>query len=103
MSQVKSFNPVVDEDSRVLILGSMPGVQSLKKQQYYAHQQNHFWRIMFGMFEKPVETQYDRRIAFLKSKGIGLWDTLESCHRPGSSDSDITNEKPNNFKKLFQN
>ena len=102
MTYVKSFKPLINENARVLILGSMPGVQSLKLQQYYAHPQNNFWRIMFALFKHPQESDYKRKLAFLQERGIALWDTLESCYRPGSSDSDITNEKANNFQRLFK-
>lgn len=102
MSQVRSFKPLINSNSRVLILGSMPGVQSLKLQQYYAHPQNHFWRILYALFDMSCETQYENKTAFLQGRGIALWDSLESCHRPGSSDSDITNEKVNDFDTLFK-
>ncbi|MEI6054747.1 MAG: DNA-deoxyinosine glycosylase [Lentisphaerota bacterium] len=102
MNQVRSFKPIIDSGSRVLILGSMPGVKSLEFQQYYAHPQNHFWRIIYGLFDMPCETEYEIKLAFLKSRAIALWDVLESCCRPGSSDSDISNGKVNDFKALFK-
>lgn len=102
MTQVRSFNPIIDSASKVLILGSMPGVKSLEFQEYYAHPQNHFWKIIYSLFDTHYETKYDKRIGFLKSRGIALWDVLESCHRPGSADSDIKNEKLNDFEALFK-
>lgn len=101
MNQVRSFKPIIDFNSRVLILGSMPGVKSLEFQEYYAHPQNHFWRIIFALVNTPFEYDYDRRLAFLQSRAIALWDVLESCQRAGSSDSDITDEKVNDFNTLF--
>ena len=102
MNQVRSFNPIIDSASRVLILGSMPGAKSLELQEYYAHPQNHFWRIMYGLFDMQCETEYELKLAFLKSRAIALWDVLDSCRRPGSSDSDITNEEVNDFDSLFK-
>jgi len=75
MSHVKSFKPLIDNTSRVLILGSMPGVQSLKFQQYYAHPQNHFWWIMFALFNEFPESDYERKLAFIQRKRIALWDS----------------------------
>lgn len=102
MSLVRSFKPIIDSDSRVLILGSMPSVKSLEFQQYYAHPQNHFWRIIYALFDMPCETEYEIKLAFLKNRAIALWDVLESCRRSGSSDSDITNGKVNDFKALYK-
>lgn len=73
---------------RALILGSMPGVKSLAEQQYYAHPQNSFWRIMSALLDAPVET-YPQRVALIKNHNLALWDVLQSCFRPGSLDSEI--------------
>jgi hypoxanthine-DNA glycosylase len=102
MAIVTSFQPIIDSNTRVLILGSMPGVQSLKEQRYYANNRNQFWRIIYSIFETSVELDYDKRILFIKKKGIGLWDVLYSCSRPGSLDSNIKNEKVNDFENLFR-
>ncbi len=102
MVQVRSFKASIDFRSEVLILGSMPGVQSLKSNQYYAHNQNHFWKIIYALFDVPYESDYKKRILFLLSRRIGLWDVLESCYRPGSADSDIKDEKLNDFESLFK-
>ena len=101
MSNVTSFKPIIDSTSKILVLGSMPGVQSLNLQQYYANPQNQFWKIIYSILDTPYELDYKNRISFVKSRGIGLWDVLESCHRPGSSDSNISNEKVNDFESLF--
>jgi hypoxanthine-DNA glycosylase len=101
LTQVRSFPPIIDKKSRVLILGSMPGEESLRKQQYYAHPRNQFWRIIYALFGQTVEEDYQKRTAFLKSRGIGLWDVIESCYREGSLDSDIRRERPNDFDWLF--
>lgn len=92
---------VVDDNTRVLIVGSMPGVQSLQKQQYYGHPRNHFWPIIAGIVGASVPTAYSDRIALVKNSGIGLWDVIKTCDRQGSLDSNIQNEVPNDFEQLF--
>jgi TDG/mug DNA glycosylase family protein len=101
MSRVESFPPIVSEKSRVLILGSMPGEASLKAGQYYAHPRNAFWRIMGQLFGAGPELPYDRRVQRLEQAGVALWDSLQSCMRPGSLDASITAEVPNDFADFF--
>ena len=71
----------------------MPGEESLRKQEYYGHPRNQFWRIIYALFDVPLEDNYEKKLMFLKSKGIALWDVIESCWREGSLDSNIRNEK----------
>ncbi len=94
--------PVVDEKTKVLIVGSMPGMQSLEKQQYYGHPRNHFWSIIGQLIDEPVPQDYDQRIDLLRKCKIGLWDAIERCERVGSLDSNIKNEIPNDFAALFR-
>jgi len=101
MSQVSSFKPIVDEWSRILILGSMPGVESLRLQEYYANPRNQFWKLIYALFELDPSEGYAERVSFVKSKGIALWDVIENCLREGSLDSAIKEEKVNNFRGLF--
>jgi TDG/mug DNA glycosylase family protein len=97
-----SFPPVTTPDMRILILGSMPGEKSLQMQQYYAHPQNAFWKIMGDLIGAGRELEYSQRIERLKESGISLWDVLESCHRPNSSlDSAITHMQVHDFATLF--
>lgn len=100
--RLKSFEPVVDKTTRIVILGSMPGVESLRRHQYYGHPRNQFWKIIYMLFDTPYEEDYNRRIVFLTGKGMGLWDVIESCERQGSLDADIKNEKVNDFSWLFK-
>ena len=100
----KSFKPSIDKNSIVLILGSMPGVKSLEEQQYYAHPNNRFWKLM-GMFCNTTNLQdinYQEKLQILLNYKFALWDVIESCNREGSLDIDIKNEIPNNISDLLK-
>ncbi|QJD83739.1 DNA-deoxyinosine glycosylase [Cohnella herbarum] len=100
---VHSFPPIVDADSRYLILGSMPGVASLRAQRYYWNERNFMWRILYGLFSPgsaPSE-RYEDRVAFALNHGVALWDVIESCERPGSLDSNIKQVIPNDIPGLL--
>jgi len=99
---VHPMKPVADENSRILILGSMPSVQSLEKQEYYGNPQNRFWPLMFQLFGRPFSPDYGDKISILKEHGVALWDSIASCERPGSLDKDIKNETPNDIEKLLR-
>jgi TDG/mug DNA glycosylase family protein len=86
----RSFPPVVDAATRVLVLGSLPGEESLARGQYYAHPRNHFWRLIGAVFEIELEPlPYDERLERLLGAGVGLWDTVGSATRRGSLDGNI--------------
>ena len=101
-NRIESLPPIVDKNSKVLILGSMPGAVSLAKQEYYANKNNRFWEIIYGLFNSRQRIDYKQRINFLKKKCIALWDVLESCEREGSSDSTIRKRVPNEFEGFFK-
>ena len=100
----KSFTPSIDNNSKILILGSMPGVKSLEEQQYYAHSQNRFWKVMGSICNEPKlsEIDYDTKLKILLKSNIALWDIIKSCKREGSLDSDIQDETPNDIKSLLK-
>ncbi|MET0181134.1 MAG: DNA-deoxyinosine glycosylase [Novosphingobium sp.] len=82
-----SFAPVVTPDTRVLILGSLPGEASLAAGRYYAHPQNQFWRLMGGVVGRDLAAlDYDARLSVLLSARVGLWDTVGTARREGSLD-----------------
>ena len=84
-----------------MILGTMPGDDSLRLQQYYAHSANQFWKILAEVYGEAIGADYSRRVEFLHRKKLALWDVLRSAERPGSVDSGIKNEVANDFTTLF--
>ncbi|GAB4088382.1 uracil-DNA glycosylase family protein [Hydrogenophaga soli] len=112
--------PLVDAHTRVLVLGSFPGVASLAAQQYYGHPRNQFWPVMAHVFqaflgsgaysesassyqkdEHGVPRDYAWRCAWLLAHGVGLWDVYAACQRPGSLDADIRAAEPNDLSALL--
>jgi TDG/mug DNA glycosylase family protein len=83
------FAPILGDRARVLILGSLPSVASLEKNQYYGHPQNVFWRIMGELFGAGPDMPYAQRTRILVNARVAVWDVLRSSVRPGSMDADI--------------
>ena len=100
---VRSFAPVADRRAEVLILGSMPGVESLAAGQYYAHPRNLFWKIMAALLGFEPQAPYSRRLKALRDARIALWDVMQSCRRAGSLDASIDARtiRPNDFASFF--
>jgi len=104
MIRLNAFAPVISKSCRVLILGSMPSVESLNQHQYYAHPRNAFWSIIELLFDIPRQLEYSMRCQMLAERGVGVWDVLQSCIRPGSMDSAIEkgSEVINDFESFFR-
>ena len=98
----QAFPPIADQKSKVLLLGTMPGEQSLKLQQYYGHKGNQFWKIMFNLFKQPLRDSYESKRQLLLTNSIALWDVLQNCEREGSSDTNIKNEVANDFAGFYE-
>jgi hypoxanthine-DNA glycosylase len=100
---LEGFAPVVDDDARLLILGSFPSVQSLATGQYYGNPRNAFWPITSALFGFELRAPYETRLAALQSNGVALWDVLHMCRRAGSSDARIDPNTivANDFGQLF--
>jgi hypoxanthine-DNA glycosylase len=96
-SPIYSFAPIADPLSKVLILGTIPGKESLRSNAYYAHPQNAFWKIVFALHDLPFSTDLQIRKEMLLRNGIALWDVLHSCHRKSSLDTDIKMGQPNDI------
>lgn len=101
---IYGFPPIATQTATILILGSMPGQVSLATNQYYAHAQNVFWRIMAELLQFNLSNSYPAKINALKMAGIALWDVLQSCQRSGSLDTKIKPETqiPNDFSTFLQ-
>jgi hypoxanthine-DNA glycosylase len=98
---LRGLPPLIDARARVLILGSFPSAASLAAQQYYAHRQNQFWRILGAILGLPLfEMAYADRVAAVKNAGIAIWDIYAACTRDGSLDSAIRQAQANNFVDL---
>jgi hypoxanthine-DNA glycosylase len=98
----QSFDPIVDLSCTKLILGTMPGIKSLEKKQYYAHERNLFWPLLFDVFQTRYVSDYQLCKEFILLNKIALWDTLNYCFREGSLDSDIKNAAPNDIPNLLK-
>lgn len=96
-----SFNPISSPDSKILLLGTMPGTKSLELNQYYGHNQNNFWKFMFTILGEEFSTDYQIRKNLLIKNRIALWDVLQFCDRVGSLDSAIKNEVANDFENFL--
>ena len=97
----RSFPPVVDERSLILVLGTLPGEESLRRLEYYAHPRNLFWPIVFAMFGETPPTTYADKLHFVAGRRIALWDVVASGQRLASADSTIAGEVPNTIHQLL--
>ena len=102
MSEVlEGLAPVIDPNTRLVVLGSFPGVASLRAQQYYGHPRNHFWPILAALWQVDLaQASYARRLDVARSRGLGLWDVYARCEREGSLDSAIENARCNDLASL---
>ena len=93
--------PVLDANTRVLVLGSFPGAASLQAQQYYGHPRNHFWPILGALWQLDLKTAtYPQRLEAARAHGLGLWDVYAHCRREGSLDSAIEDAQLNDLAGL---
>ncbi|MDP1527951.1 MAG: DNA-deoxyinosine glycosylase [Rhodoferax sp.] len=102
--RLQGLPPQVTAQTRMLVLGSFPGVASLSRQQYYAHPQNAFWRLLQALWPAspmPAVDAYPQRVAWMLDKGLGLWDVYASCERKGSLDSAIREPQVNDLAGLL--
>lgn len=95
------FEPIYDEHSNILILGSLPSVKSREQGFYYGHPQNRFWRVIAALTGEPVPETIAEKKRLLLAHGIAVWDVIESCEIIGSSDSSIRDVKINDFGRLL--
>jgi hypoxanthine-DNA glycosylase len=97
----RSFPPIADARARVLVLGTLPGEESLRRGEYYAHPRNLFWPIIFALFDAAPAMDYTERLTFVAAREIALWDVCELGERDASADSTIRRERPNAIDRLI--
>lgn len=104
MALVASFPPLSAPHCRVLVLGTMPGRESLRRQEYYAHPRNAFWPILAAFTGTDPGADYATRVAAAVGAGIAVWDVLAACERPGSLDRDIdpATARPNDLRGFLR-
>lgn len=95
------LEPIFDENSRILILGSFPSVKSREVSFYYGHPQNRFWKVISAVFGEELPATVEEKTEFLKRNRIALWDVIESCEISGSSDSSIRNVVPTDLERIL--
>lgn len=108
-----TFEPVYDEKSKILILGSLPSVKSREEGFYYGHPRNRFWKVITAVVKMQKNNNYNTnntesltikdKKQLLLSNGIAIWDVIESCDIKGSSDSSIKNAKANDIERILKN
>lgn len=96
------FEPVCDEHSRILILGSFPSVKSRENSFYYGHPQNRFWKLMAHLLKEPIPETIPQKQAMLLTHGIAIWDVVAACDIKGSSDSSIRNVIPADINQILR-
>lgn len=100
--RIFGFEPVWRADARILILGSMPSVESLNQSFYYAHPRNAFWPMLAQILGEAAPVAIEEKKAMLIRHRIALWDTVRSCQRQGSLDSAIRSAEANDFESLYR-
>ena len=95
------FDPLYDANSKILILGSFPSVQSRKNCFYYSHPQNRFWRLLAKLYQAPLPASIEEKKAFCLSKNIALFDAVFSCDIISSSDSSMKNVVPSDLSRVI--
>lgn len=98
-----TFEPIYNEDSRILILGSFPSVKSRENNFYYGHPQNRFWKVIAKVTNQKEPVTIDEKKKLLLDNHIAIWDVIASCSIQGSSDSSIKDVLVNDFTDILQN
>lgn len=102
MHIVHPFEPLYDEQSQILILGSFPSVRSREQGFFYGHPRNRFWKVTAGIYQEPVPQTIEEKKEFLLHQHIALWDVIYSCDIQGSSDSSIRNAVPTDLAQVMR-
>lgn len=99
---IHPFKPIYDEESRILILGSLPSVKSREQNFYYGHPRNRFWKVLAAVTNEACPQTIEEKKSFLLKNHIAIWDVIESCKIKGSSDSTITDVKANDISDILK-
>ena len=100
---VHPINPIYDDNSEILILGSFPSVKSREQGFFYGHPQNRFWRVLARVYDCQTPNTIEEKTAFLLDNHIALWDVIKSCEITGSADSSIKNVEINDISEILNN
>lgn len=98
---IHEIEPIYDENSKVLILGTLPSPKSREKMFYYGHPQNRFWRVLSEILGEELPESPEDKAAMLKRHGVALWDTISECDISGAADSSIKNAVPADLSRIF--
>lgn len=101
MDYKEGLKPIIGNNARILILGSLPGDESLRRQEYYGNPRNRFWGVMSGILDEKAPLGYSDKVKYLKRHGIALWDVLHAAEREGSLDANIRNAIFNDIAGLL--
>ena len=99
---VHNIEPVYNDKSKVLILGSFPSVKSREQQFFYGHPQNRFWRVLSEVFGCPLPQNISEKKAMLLAHQVAVWDVIASCSIEGSSDASIRDVRPNDISRILE-
>ncbi len=95
--------PLIDKNSKVLVMGSILSPKSVENAFYYAHPQNRFWRVLAAVFDSPPPASIPEKTALCLSNGVALWDVIKSCDIVGAADSTVKNAEINDIVGLLSN
>ena len=101
LQRVSSFEPVIWDDSRVLVLGTVPSPLSRENQINYGNPRNRFWRVLAALWDEEDPATNEGRYDLLRRRHVALWDVLESCDIKGASDASITGARPNDIARAL--
>lgn len=99
---IHPIEPLYDNHSKILILGSFPSVKSRETEFFYGHPQNRFWKVISTLCQEEVPKSIDEKKSLVLKHGIALWDVIHSCDIVGSSDSSIKNVVPNDISPILE-
>ena len=101
MRIIHPIDPVYNEQSKILILGSFPSVKSRESMFFYGHKQNRFWKVLAAIFQDNLPVEVEEKRAFLLSHNIAVWDVIAECDIEGSSDASIKNVLANDLTRIL--